>query len=56
MQLLFFISSDHPQFQVVFDYNPQQPDELSLVVGDVIRVFKKMADGECIFEIFSLAH
>ena len=29
-----------------FDYHAQQPDELSLVRGDVVKVYRKMADGE----------
>ena len=37
---------DCPQIQVAFDYVPQQPDELSLERGDVVKVFRKMPDGE----------
>ena len=37
---------DCPQVQAVFDYHAQQPDELSLVRGDVVKVYRKMADGE----------
>ena len=36
---------DCPQVQAVFDYQAQQPDELSLERGDVVKVYRKMADG-----------
>lgn len=36
---------DCPQVQAVYDYNAQQPDELSLMRGDVVKVYRKMADG-----------
>ena len=29
----------------MFDYQAQQPDELSLERGDVVKVYRKMADG-----------
>ena len=36
---------DCPQVQAVYDYHPEQPDELSLMRGDVVKVYRKMADG-----------
>jgi hypothetical protein len=39
-------SPDCPQVQAVFDYKAQQPDELDLQRGDVVKVYRKMADGE----------
>ena len=38
--------SDCPQVQAVYDYEAQQPDELGLMCGDVVKVFRKMADGK----------
>ena len=29
----------------MYDYEDQQPDELSLLRGDIIKVYRKMADG-----------
>ena len=44
--ILFLLPlSDCPQVQAVFDYQAQQPDELSLERGDVVKVYRKMADG-----------
>ena len=40
-----FSFADCPQVQAVFDYQAQQPDELSLERGDVVKVYRKMADG-----------
>ena len=37
---------DCPQVQAVFDYRAQQPDELDLQRGDVVKVYRKMADGK----------
>ena len=54
MVLCHFLSTDLPQFRALFDYLPQQPDELCLMVGDVIRVFKKMADGVLLFQTIHL--
>ena len=31
--------------QAVYDYHAQQPDELGLERGDVVKVLRKMADG-----------
>ena len=31
--------------RATFDYQAQQPDELSLESGDIIKVYRKMADG-----------
>ena len=47
---------DHPQHQTIFDYYPSQPDELCLMAGDVIRVFKKMVDGKECSEACARAH
>ena len=30
----------------MFDYKAQQPDELDLQRGDVVKVYRKMADGK----------
>ena len=38
--------SDCPQVQAIYDYKAAQPDELSLERGDVVKVYRKMADGE----------
>lgn len=38
--------TDCPQVQAAFDYDAQQPDELSLERGDVVKVFRKMPDGK----------
>lgn len=37
---------DCPQVQAVYDYVAQQPDELGLTRGDVVKVYRKMADGK----------
>lgn len=42
---------DCPQVTVLHAYQGKQPDELSLDLGDVVNVTRKMADGE---EKFSL--
>ena len=39
-------SVDCPQVQAVFDYKAKQPDELDLQRGDVVKVYRKMADGK----------
>ena len=36
---------DCPQVQAIYDYKAAQPDELSLERGDVVKVYRKMADG-----------
>ena len=46
-------STDCPQVQAVFDYKAQQPDELDLQRGDVVKVYRKMADGEEILKVHS---
>ena len=38
--------ADCPQVQAIYDYKAVQPDELSLERGDVVKVFRKMADGK----------
>ena len=43
--VLFVCLSDCPQVQAVFDYQSQQPDELSLMRGDIVKVYRKMKDG-----------
>ena len=37
---------DCPQVQAIYDYKAAQPDELSLERGDVVKVYRKMADGK----------
>lgn len=37
--------TDCPQVQALYDYDVQQPDELSLQRGDVIKVHQKTQDG-----------
>ena len=44
---------DCPQVQAVYDYQAQQPDELSLMRGDVVKVYRKMADGKLTYYITS---
>ena len=39
------MSADCPQVQAVYDYQAKQPDELGLERGDVVKVYRKMADG-----------
>lgn len=41
-----FPPTDCPQVQAIYDYKAVQPDELSLERGDVVKVFRKMADGK----------
>lgn len=41
------ILSDCPQYTCIYQYEAQQPDELSLQNGDVMQVLKKTSDGEC---------
>jgi neuronal guanine nucleotide exchange factor len=36
---------DCPQVQATYNYCPQQADDLGLVVGDIVKVFRKMPDG-----------
>lgn len=49
--LLFLFASlppiDCPQVQAVYDYAAQQHDELELMRGDIVKVYRKMADGKC---------
>ena len=33
------------QVKVLFDYNAEQPDELSIKVGDILEVVSKEPDG-----------
>lgn len=40
-----FLPTDCPQVQALYDYQAQQPDELGLERGDVVTVYRKMADG-----------
>ena len=42
----FEILADCPQHVVLFNYTPQQADELALQAGDVVKVLRKMEDGE----------
>ena len=44
--------SDCPQVQAIYDYKAAQPDELSLERGDVVKVYRKMADGESSNTVF----
>ena len=44
--IICVLNIDCPQVQAAFDYVAQQPDELSLERGDVVKVFRKMPDGE----------
>ena len=37
---------DCPQVQAVHPYTAQQPDEITLHVGDVMKVLRKVPDGE----------
>ena len=37
---------DCPQVQAVYDYTPKQHDELGLMRGDIVKVYRKMADGK----------
>ena len=37
--------SEAPQVQAISNYTAQMPDELSLDVGDVVSVYRKMPDG-----------
>lgn len=46
IHFIFVLFTDCPQVQAAFDYVAQQPDELNLERGDVIKVFRKMPDGE----------
>ena len=50
LSLSLSLSLDCPQVQAVFDYKAQQPDELDLQRGDVVKVYRKMADGEKIIK------
>ena len=42
----FLPPPDCPQVQAIFDYKAKQPDELDLQRGDVVKVYRKMADGK----------
>jgi len=44
--LTYFFVVDCPQVQVIHPYAAQQPDELTLLEGDVISVLRKLPDGE----------
>ena len=37
---------ESPQFQVISNYTAQLPDELSLDIGDVVSIRRKMPDGK----------
>ena len=37
---------DCPQNQVIYPYQAQQADELTLIEGDIIHVLRKLPDGE----------
>lgn len=41
---------DCPQVIAIYEFTSAQPDELSLCIGDVVNVLKKMKDG--MFEIY----
>ena len=49
LSCLLFLFADCPQVQAVFDYEAKQPDELDLQRGDVVKVYRKMADGKKIY-------
>ena len=38
---IFIFSSPETQVRVVFDYTAQQPDELSIKVGEILEVLSK---------------
>ena len=42
---------DTPQVQVIHPYQSAQSDELSLAVGDVISVLRKLPDGKKVMKI-----
>ncbi len=44
--------ADCPQVQAIFDYRGTQPDELDLQRGDVVKVYRKMADGKNYISFF----
>ena len=46
LPLSLCVYTDCPQVQAIYDYKAAQPDELSLERGDVVKVYRKMADGE----------
>ena len=37
---------DCPQVQAVHNYHSAQPDELTLHEGDIVKVLRKLPDGE----------
>ena len=39
--LLYYLSSPETQVRVMFDYTAQQPDELSIKVGEMLEVLSK---------------
>ena len=51
--LFDLIRSDCPQVQVIHQYIAQQPDELTLMEGDVISVLRKLPDGKCVCHLSS---
>lgn len=40
---------DCPQVIALYEFTSTQPDELSLCIGDVVNVLKKMSDGKSTF-------
>ena len=49
------LTLDCPQVQAIYDYTAEQPDELSLMRGDIVKVYRKMADGK-IFKLYNSSH
>ena len=45
------LSIEYPQFQAISNYTAQLPDELSLDIGDVVSIRRKMPDGKTEFFI-----
>ena len=50
------LHADCPQVQAIFDYHVTQPDELDLQRGDVVKVYRKMADGKFMKFVFQFLY
>ena len=44
--LILIIFSDCPQVRAIHSYHSEQPDEINLQEGEIIKVLRKLPDGE----------
>lgn len=47
---------DCPQMIAIYEFTASQPDELSLSIGDMVNVLKKIPDGKLIKHLTKVPH